>query len=77
MLDGEPLCRSCREAGYTVAATELDHIVPVAQAPQGLWHPGAVQPICRACHEAKTARENGHDETPEQVEWRERLEAMS
>lgn len=28
-----PLCRPCATQGFTVAAAEIDHIVPVQQAP--------------------------------------------
>ena len=53
-----PLCRLCEKQGRTVAAKELDHIVPVLEAPERFWHENNWQPLCRKCHEAKTAREN-------------------
>ena len=32
-LNEHPLCRPCAANGFTVAATEIDHIVPVKHAP--------------------------------------------
>ena len=72
ILAGEPLCRPCRERGYTVAAMELDHLVPVEQAPERFWDEANVQPICVECHRAR----HSNEETPEQAAWRERLEAL-
>ena len=75
ILAHEPLCRPCREAGFTVGAVEIDHVVPIARAPERFWDENNVQPICRACHEAKTAAENRH-ETPDQAAWQKRLEGL-
>ena len=47
----------CREHGYTVAAVEIDHIEPVTRAPERFWDETDWQPICRSCHEDKSARE--------------------
>ena len=76
ILNEEPLCRTCARNGFTVAAAEIDHIVPVAKAPDQFWNTDAVQPTCRACHEAKTNAENRR-ESPEQVAWRERVKRLS
>ena len=57
-LAASPLCAKCAEAGFTVAATELDHIVPASVAPDRFWDPGNLQGLCRACHEEKTREEN-------------------
>ena len=75
LLARESLCRLCHAAGFTVAAEELDHIVPVEAAPDRFWDEGNVQPICRVCHEAKSAGQNRR-ETLAQVAWRKRLEVM-
>ncbi|WP_425154862.1 HNH endonuclease signature motif containing protein [Candidatus Palauibacter sp.] len=74
ILAREPLCRSCAARGYTVAAAELDHIVPVERAPGRFFDESNVQPLCRACHEAKTLAEARAPETPDQAAWRERVE---
>lgn len=49
----EPLCRTCGDV-----AREVDHIRPLAQGGARL-DVRNVQPLCRECHAAKTARENG------------------
>lgn len=65
ILRAEPLCRHCRAAGRTRAATELDHIIPRSRAVGG-WvikdgvrmrydDDRNVQPLCHACHAAKSA----------------------
>jgi len=53
VLMREPLCRTC--GGL---AREADHIRPLAQGGARL-DVRNVQPLCRECHAAKTARENG------------------
>jgi len=53
----EPLCRLCLEMGRISAAVELDHIVPLFGG--GSDDASNLQPLCDACHRAKTARENG------------------
>ena len=56
-LRANPLCRPCRERGHTAAAVEIDHIEPVTKAPERFWDETDWQPICRSCHEGKSARE--------------------
>ena len=68
-----PLCRPCAANGFTVAAAEIDHIVPVKHAPDRFLDASNWQPICRPCHARKTATENRRRETPEQAGWQERL----
>lgn len=53
VLDTEPLCRLCARAGRITAANEVDHIDGDAynNATDNL------QPLCKPCHSAKTARE--------------------
>lgn len=69
--DGRPtaLCRECLEReGRPTPATDCDHIIPKHKAdPMGMVYLGGdlidvesiknKQPLCRACHKAKTARE--------------------
>ena len=57
-LNENPLCAECHRQGFTVGADELDHIVPVAQAPDRFWDRANLQGLCRACHEEKTKMEN-------------------
>jgi 5-methylcytosine-specific restriction enzyme A len=57
ILEREPLCRRCAAAGRVVAATEVDHIHPKrAGGPEAFDN---LQPLCKPCHSAKTAREMG------------------
>jgi 5-methylcytosine-specific restriction protein A len=53
----EPMCRHCAANGYVVAAEHVDHIVPLSRG--GTHEPDNLQALCRACHSAKTATEDG------------------
>ena len=55
VLNAEPLCAECRRQGRTVAAREVDHIVPVHQG--GTDARENLQGLCRPCHWSKTATE--------------------
>ena len=69
-----PLCRPCAASGFTVAAAEIDRIVPVKEAPDRFLDTSNWQPICRPCHARKTATETRRRfMTPEQAGWQERL----
>ena len=57
-LKKHPLCAECGRQGITKAATDLDHIIPVRDAPDRFWDRTNWQPLCRECHEAKTVEEN-------------------
>lgn len=59
ILEAEPLCRPCRKAGRTTAATIVDHIMPLAWG--GLDTKGNKQPICEPCHDEKSAAERAID----------------
>lgn len=52
----EPECRECMRLGRFRLATVRDHIVPLAEG--GDDADENVQPLCGACHDAKTARES-------------------
>lgn len=51
-LEGEPLCRKCKERGVIRIAVEWDHIKPLSQGGDDSDANG--QPLCRACHVEKT-----------------------
>lgn len=55
VLKREPLCRMCRAAGRAVIATTVDHITPKQLG--GSDDEGNLQPLCKACHAVKTAKE--------------------
>ena len=59
VLRRDPLCVTCRAAGYVPvnAATQADHIKPVAEG--GTNELSNLQGLCRSCHSRKTARETG------------------
>src|SRR6185312_12357854 len=57
ILAGEPLCRYCYSMGRITAAVEVDHIVPIAHGGARL-DASNLQPLCRACHSAKTLNES-------------------
>ncbi|WP_329861238.1 HNH endonuclease signature motif containing protein [Stenotrophomonas sp. SMYL89] len=55
VLAREPLCRCCAEQGRVRAGTEVDHI----DGDDSNNADSNLQPLCRPCHSAKTAGENG------------------
>ena len=55
VLSAEPLCRHCATQGLWRAATVVDHI----DNDPGHNATGNLQPLCAACHNRKTAREDG------------------
>lgn len=59
VLTAEPLCRSClNEHGRATAATQVDHIKPKADG--GTDDIDNLQPLCRPCHDRKSALDRGH-----------------
>lgn len=64
------LCQPCKEQGRVTAYRAVDHIVSKAKAERMGWRPEQVddlrnlQCICNACHDEKTARENGRAYRP-------------
>lgn len=57
VLRDEPVCRECARLGLTEPATQVDHVVPVAVAPELAFARENLQPLCTACHSRKNARE--------------------
>lgn len=51
------LCQQCLEVGVITAATECDHIIPVAKG--GSDAENNLQALCHRCHTMKTVREVG------------------
>ena len=69
-LAENPLCLLCDDQGIVTAAAELDHVIPVRDAPNRFWDRTNWQPVCRSCHEEKTAGENRQGEPPKgQLDW--------
>jgi len=55
VLRDEPLCRTCRAEARTVVATVVDHVIPIMVAWPRRLDPTNLQPLCRTCHDRKTA----------------------
>jgi len=54
-----PLCASCERVAQVTAATVVDHIVPHRGDPGLFWDEANWQSMCKPCHDAKTAGEDG------------------
>jgi 5-methylcytosine-specific restriction protein A len=55
-----PLCRRCERDGVLKAASVVDHIVPHRGDDTLFWDSdGNWQPLCKRCHDIKTAKEDG------------------
>ena len=67
------LCVPCKKRGLIESAKEIDHIIPVKEAPDRFWDHTNWQGICRSCHLEKSARE-ARNESPEVAAWREYVE---
>jgi len=68
VLDEEPLCRFCSDRGEAVAAEEVDHIDGDA------WNRARdnLRPLCKACHSARTARDQAFGRGRRGVPFRQR-----
>ena len=51
-----PLCRTCSSEGRTVATAVVDHIRPHRGDQALFWDQDNWQPLCKRCHDIKTAR---------------------
>jgi len=59
LLKREPLCRPCNAKGRTTVATQVDHILAIANG--GAAHDITnLQPICAECHQDKCNLDKGH-----------------
>lgn len=74
-LARHPLCAGCAREGLTVAAVELDHVVPLVKG-GALMDERNVQGLCRECHEAKTAADFGKRRRVEDRAWDARLRSL-
>jgi 5-methylcytosine-specific restriction enzyme A len=52
-----PLCAACGALGRVAGATLVDHVVPHRGDQRLFWDERNWAPSCKACHDAKTARE--------------------
>ena len=58
-LKRHPLCVRCEHVGKTVPATVVDHITPHHDNQDLFWNSSNWQPLCKRCHDRKTAAEDG------------------
>lgn len=58
-LRHNPLCVHHQQRGEIVPATVVDHIVPHRGDKALFWERSNWQPLCKRCHDVKTAREDG------------------
>lgn len=55
-LAQQPLCVQCQAEGRTVAATDVDHVIPHRGNGTLFWDRSNWAALCHACHSAKTRR---------------------
>ena len=77
VLRENPLCTECSKRGYTVAAEQVDHIVPIStgktmqEVSTLLMDRENMQPLCINCHIWKTKKENEKRQRKKPpVKWR-------
>lgn len=54
-----PLCKRCEEQGRLTSAAVTDHVIPHYGDQTLFWDESNWQALCKSCHDAKTAREDG------------------
>ncbi|QDV24403.1 HNH endonuclease signature motif containing protein [Aureliella helgolandensis] len=54
-LSDNPACRQCEKRGRIIAATIIDHIIPHRGDKALFWRQSNWQPLCKRCHDQKTA----------------------
>lgn len=57
VLRDEPVCRACAGRGVTELARYVDHVVPLAVAPERAFDRANLQPLCSSCNAWKSAAE--------------------
>ncbi len=65
-LDENPLCADHRKRGLIEAATVVDHIRPHKGDKVLFWDKNNWQPLCKSCHDRKTATEDKGSWSPVQ-----------
>lgn len=58
-LEAHPLCATHEKRGELVPAEVVDHIVPHRGDMALFWRRSNWQPLCKRCHDIKTATEDG------------------
>jgi 5-methylcytosine-specific restriction protein A len=55
VLQDEPFCRHCRQAGRRSLTVDIDHIVKHDGDPVRFWDRSNLQGLCKPCHTVKTS----------------------
>ncbi len=63
VLRNEPTCRTCRAAGRTELATQVDHVIGLRERPDLAFEVSNLQPLCTVCHSAKSQAERRRGES--------------
>lgn len=58
-LRDNPLCAECKRHGKYTQAIVVDHIIPHKGDKSLFWDRNNWQPLCKRCHDRKTATEDG------------------
>jgi 5-methylcytosine-specific restriction protein A len=58
-LERNPLCVFCKEQGFLVSASEVDHIKSLADYPELKYDEINLRPLCKPCHSKRTWHEQG------------------
>ena len=53
------MCEECKRQGRITPGEEVDHIIPRQLRPDLTYDPDNLQYLCKPCHQAKTAKEQG------------------
>lgn len=56
-LRKHPTCAKCKANGFTTAATSVDHVVQLTEAPGRVYDKTNLESLCGRCHGRKSARE--------------------
>ena len=56
-IAGHPLCEECKKAGRLTPASEVHHVVALADG--GTHDANNLMSVCKPCHSSITAREGG------------------
>lgn len=56
-LQQNPLCEDCEANGKTVAAHDVDHVIPIADRPDLRADINNLRSLCKSCHSKKTVRQ--------------------
>lgn len=56
-LSNQPLCEHCLASGYTTAATEVDHVIPISEDWSKRLSDSNFSSLDKICHARKSARD--------------------